>query len=112
MTKEFISAQIFDKHWAAFGLNDEDLRQLQNFLMKKPNAGDIIQGTGGLTKLRWNLPDTGKSSGVRILYIDFIRQEKIMLVNCYSKSGKDNITDKEKAMYKEFIKKIGKELEQ
>jgi len=110
MTRVFISAQIFDKHWAEFGLNDDDLRQLQNFLIKKPNAGDIIQGTGGLTKLRWNLPNTGKSSGVRILYIDFIRQEKIMLVNCYGKSGKDDITDKEKAIYREFIKKIRKEL--
>ncbi|MCL2420493.1 MAG: type II toxin-antitoxin system RelE/ParE family toxin [Defluviitaleaceae bacterium] len=110
MTREFISAQIFDKRWVEIGLDDEDLMQLQNFLMKKPNAGDIIQGTGGLTKLRWNLSNTGKSGGVRVLYIDFIRQEKIMLVNCYSKGDKDNITDKEKVLYREFIKKIGKEL--
>jgi len=111
MTREFIVAQIFDKRWAEYGLNDGDLQRLQNFLMKKPDAGDIIQGTGGLTKLRWSLPDTGKSGGIRILYIDFIRQEKIMLVNCYVKSDKDSITDKEKAMYKELVKKIGKELE-
>ena len=110
MTRVFISAQIFDKRWAELGLNDENLRQLQSFLMKKSNAGDIIKGTGGLIKLRWNLPNTGKSGGVRVLYIEFIRQKKIMLVNCYSKSSKDNITDKEKAMYKEFIKKVGKEL--
>jgi len=61
MTRSFIIAPIFDKRWDELGLVDEDLRQLQNFLMKKPNAGDIIQGTGGLTKLRWNLPNTGKS---------------------------------------------------
>ena len=111
MTRSFIIAPIFDKHWDEHGLTDEDLRQLQNFLMKKPNAGDVIQGTGGLTKLRWNLPNTGKSGGVRVLYIDFIRQEKIMLVNCYSKSDKDNITNKEKAMYKELAKMIGRELQ-
>ena len=110
MTRSFISAQIFDKHWDEFGLDDEDLRQLQNFLMKKPNAGDIIQGTGGLTKLRWNLPNTGKSGGVRVLYIDFIRKEKIMLVNCYNKKVKDTITDKEKSMYKELVKRVEKEL--
>jgi hypothetical protein len=38
------------------------------------------------------------------LYVDFIRQEKIILINCYSKSKKDNITDAEKAMYKTLIK--------
>ena len=100
MTRIFLSAQIFDKRWAELGLNDEDLRQLQNFLIKKPSAGDIIEGTGGLTKVRWNLPNIGKRGGVRVSYIDFIRQEKIMLVNCYGKGSKDNITDKEKSMYK------------
>ena len=74
--------------------------------MKNPGAGDIIQGTGGLTKLRFSLPNTGKSSGLRVLYVDFIRQETIILVNCYSKSEKDSITDKEKAEYKSLIKSI------
>ena len=37
-------------------------------------------------------------------------KETVILVNCYSKSEKDTLTSKEKAMYKEFIKEIGKEL--
>jgi len=74
--------------------------------LKNPGAGDIIQGTGGLTKLRFSLPNTGKSGGLRVLYVDFIRQETIILVNCYSKSEKDSITDKEKAEYKSLIKSI------
>ena len=78
--------------------------------MKNPDAGNIIQGAGGLTKLRWNLPGTGKRSGIRVLYIDFIYQEKVVLINCYSKKEKDNISDKEKAMYKDFINKIREEL--
>jgi hypothetical protein len=78
--------------------------------MKSPNVGNIIQGTGGLTKLRWNLPNIGKSGGLRILYIDFIYQETIILVNCYAKNEINNITAKEKAIYKEFIKNIGEEL--
>jgi len=82
------------------------LRELQEFILKNPGAGDIIQGTGGLTKLRFSLPNTGKSSGLRVLYVDFIRQETIILVNCYSKSEKDSITDKEKAEYKSLIKSI------
>ena len=56
------------------------------------------------------LPNTGKSGGIRVLYVDFIRQTTVALVNCYTKKEKDNISDKEKAMYKEFIKGIKKGL--
>jgi len=110
MTREFIMVSIFDKNWDKLHLTDDELRELQNYLMKNPCAGDIIKGTGGLIKLRWNLPDIGKRSGIRVLYVDFIRQETIILINCYGKSEKDNISDKEKAMYKAFIKEIGEEL--
>ena len=111
MAREFVIVQTFDKEWNKLKLNDEILRQLQNYILTTPGIGDIIEGTGGLVKLRWNLPNAGKSGGIRVLYVDFIWQETIILVNCYRKGQKDNITDKEKAMYKEFIKSIKKELE-
>ena len=112
MTRGFIITQIFDKRWNESGLTDEDLRQLQNHIMQNPGIGDIIQGTGGLIKLRWNLPNKGKRGGVRVLYIDFMHQETVIFVNCYSKSEKENISDNEKTMYKKIINEIGKELKQ
>jgi len=111
MAREFIVMQTFDREWANLGLDDEMLRQLQNHVLRTPGVGDIIIGTGGLIKLRWNLPNTGKSSGIRVLYVDFIRQETTIFINCYSKSGKDTLTSKEKAMYKDYITEIKKELE-
>ena len=110
MKRTFVETIIFTKRWNELELTDNSLKELQNYILKNPDAGDIIQGTGGLTKLRWALPNTGKSRGIRVLYIDFSRQEKIILINCYSKSEKDNITDKEKAMYKSLIKLIKEEL--
>ena len=110
MIREFILTQIFDKNWNLLNLTDEALRQLQSFIMKNPGVGDIIEGTGGLTKLRWSLYDKGKRGGIRVLYIDFIRQKTIIFVNCYSKNEKDSISDKEKAIYKDFIKEIGRVL--
>ena len=110
MKRTFIETLIFTKQWNRLKLTDDDLLELQEFILKNPEAGDIIQGTGGLTKIRFTLPNTGKSSGVRVLYVDFIRQEKIILINCYSKSEKENISDKEKAIYKTLIKSIKEEL--
>ena len=108
MAREFIKTHIFDKRWAEMGLTDEDLRKLENFLLKNPNAGDVIQGTGGAVKLRWALPGTSKSDGLRIIYIDIIKAEHVHFVTCYPKSKKDALTDNEKAAIKEVVKRIVK----
>jgi hypothetical protein len=110
MKRVFIETQIFTKRWNDLNLTDDDLKQLQGYILNNPNSGDIIQGTGGLTKLRFALPDTGKSGGARVLYIDFITHEKVFLINCYSKSMTDSLSGKEKAMYKALIKQIKGEL--
>ena len=34
-------------------LSDDGFRNLQNDLMENPEAGDLIQGTGGLRKIRY-----------------------------------------------------------
>ena len=94
MKREFINAQTFDKKWKELGLTDDDLREFQSYLMENPTAGDVIVGTGGLRKVRWNLPNRGKSGGIRNLYIDFMSYNTTFLVNCYSKGEKENITDK------------------
>lgn len=110
MKREFISTAIFLKRWNELGFNDDDLRKLENFMLENLFAGDVIVGTGGLKKLRWALPDTGKSGGVRILTVDFASYKTIILINCYGKREKDTISDQEKAMYKALIKEIEKSL--
>jgi len=39
-----------------------------NYLAAHPAAGDIMQGTGGIRKLRWSAHGRGKSGGIRIIY--------------------------------------------
>ena len=110
MKRAFIETNVFTKRWNEHGLSDDDLLNLQTYILKNPSAGDIVQGAGGLTKLRFALPNRGKSGSVRVLYVDFIHQEKTVLVNCYSKSQQDSISDKEKTMYRTLIKSIKEEL--
>ena len=110
MTRTFISTNTFLKRWADLGLIDDDLRELENYILLNPFAGDVIVGTGGLKKLRWALPNTSKRDGIRVLTVDFVFYETAIFINCYGKSEQDNISDKEKALYKNFIKDIEKEL--
>lgn len=61
----FIEVPMFTKKWKELGLTDENLRELQNILLENPKAGNAIQGTGGLRKIRIPLDQHGKRGGDR-----------------------------------------------
>jgi hypothetical protein len=107
MIREFIYTAKFDKEWAALGLTDNDLQPLEKHLLENPQAGMIMEGTGGIRKMRWVLPDRGKSGGIRILYLDYIFSEKICMFDLFPKDLKDNLTAAEKAALKKIVKVIG-----
>ena len=46
-------------------MSDDDYKEMQEALVNRPDMGAIIQGTGGLRKIRWKLEGKGKSGGVR-----------------------------------------------
>jgi len=41
---------------------------LLDFVARRPRAGRIIEGTGGLRKVRFARPGKGKSGGARVIY--------------------------------------------
>ena len=47
----FIESKLFEKLREKY-LDDDSYQALQNFLVEQPAAGDTMQGTGGLKKLR------------------------------------------------------------
>lgn len=53
---------------AAKLLADTDRRAIINHLAAQPAAGDLIEGTGGVRKLRWGRDGRGKRGGVRLIY--------------------------------------------
>lgn len=104
MTREFIYVPTFLKSWNKLRLTEELLRQLEQELLSNPSVGEIIESTGGLRKMRYALPNQGKSGSTRILYVDFISHEQLYLINIYPKNEKDNITNAEKKEYKDLVK--------
>jgi hypothetical protein len=51
-------------------LDDNEFKSLQSFLLRNPEAGAVIEGTGGLRKLRHADPqrNKGKRGGLRVIY--------------------------------------------
>ena len=103
MTRSFIELPIFRSKWKALGLNDDDLRRLQIELLSDPKVGAVMQGTGGVRKMRFAFEDRGKSGSVRVIYVDFEVYEKIFLITAYSKDEKDNLTMSERNELRQMI---------
>jgi hypothetical protein len=47
----FVELPAFERYRQEY-LSDEAYRGLQNEMLKAPEAGDVIMGTGGLRKIR------------------------------------------------------------
>jgi hypothetical protein len=87
-------------------LNDDDYWKVQDELSKRPDAGDLIREGGGIRKLRWKRPGTGKSGGIRIIYYWITDQDQILMLVAYPKTVKDNLTDQEIALLKKLVKEL------
>lgn len=70
MNRTFIEVPLFTRKWKELGLTDENLRDLENILLENPKSGDIIQGTGGIRKIRIPVENKGKRGGGRAIYVD------------------------------------------
>lgn len=67
-----------------------------NYLAAHPAAGDIMQGTGGIRKLRWSAHGRGKSGGVRIIYYHHSESAPLFLLTVFGKGEKANLSKGER----------------
>ena len=88
------------------GLTDEELTALQLLLLKDPQSGPVMEGTGGIRKVRFPLENRGKSGSVRVCYTDFEEYEVIYLITAFTKDEQDNLTKNEKQILKKLVKSL------
>ena len=86
----FIETSMFTKLLPNY-LTDEEYRGLQTYLLQKPDAGDLIKGSGGVRKVRWALAGSGKSRGIRAIYYWKKSDHEIWMLTLYSKSERASI---------------------
>jgi hypothetical protein len=101
---EFIEAPAFTRHLSDY-LSDEQYQELQMQLALDPEAGDLMQGTGGFRKVRWVDPRRGKGrrGGLRIIYYYFASDQQIWLVALYSKGDAADLAPDEKRVLKDAV---------
>lgn len=103
MERTFIRFPAFEKAWVAMGLTEDDYILLERSLLVNPQAGAIIEGSGGVRKVRFALPGKGKSGGVRVIYADMVIGKTTYMLYAYPKSTKENLSKKEIHDFKKLM---------
>lgn len=98
----FVESTIFEKLRANY-LSDNEFRKLQLFLLSNPRSGSVIQGTGGLRKIRFKAKGKGKRGGVRIIYYFLDQKDRFYLLTLYSKNEVTDLTAFQKNKLKQFL---------
>jgi len=101
----FVELPAFAKYRADY-LDDEAFRALQQSMLKNPEAGNVIEGTGGLRKLRHGDPRRGKGKrgGLRVIYYWWDGGRQFWLFTLYDKDEMENLSTDEKKALKGMLK--------
>lgn len=77
-------------------LTEAERREILDYLAANPKAGDIMEGTGGVRKLRWGRQSRGKSGGVRIIYYFHSDLMPLYLLTMFAKNERANLSRAER----------------
>lgn len=105
---QFIASHAFDRMTEGM-LDDDDIRLIEQILIETPHAGVVVQGTGGLRKLRISVPGRGKRGGARLLYLYVEIRTVIYLVAVYTKTKQADLTRADYRVLAELVERLKRE---
>lgn len=100
----FIETAIFTKEIQRL-TSDDNYRKLQIALMFRPDAGKLIKGSGGLRKIRWSLPGTGKRGALRVIYY-WDPPDTIFMLFPYRKTEQEDLTADQLKLVRGMVKEL------
>jgi hypothetical protein len=90
----FVQFPPFLRDWKRLGLGEEALHALERELIDAPERGSVIKGTGGLRKLRFSPPGSGRgqSGAYRVCYAHFPAYGTIALFVAFGKNERSDLS--------------------
>ncbi|MBV9742093.1 MAG: type II toxin-antitoxin system RelE/ParE family toxin [Hyphomicrobiales bacterium] len=87
-------------------MNEAERTAVVNMIASNPRAGDLIQGTGGLRKVRVPLRRRGKRGGGRVITFFCDADMPVFLLAAYAKSNRSDLDQKQRNAAKALTRAI------
>jgi hypothetical protein len=98
------------QRFAAEIWSEAERQEFIDGVAREPTRGAVMQGTGGVRKLRWSREGTGKSGGVRVIYYFHDEEAPLFLLTVYAKGRKDNLTADERNAIKQAVTELKRQI--
>jgi mRNA-degrading endonuclease RelE of RelBE toxin-antitoxin system len=110
----FVRFAAFTRDWERLGLDEAALRALEIEILNDPDRPPVIPGTGGLRKLRFAEPGSGrgKRGAYRVCYAYFPEYGTVALAAVFGKNEKADLTKADRNAIATVIQAYRAELEQ
>jgi len=104
MDASFVELPSFQRHCSQY-FDDEEFLAFQRFLLQHPDAGAVIQGTGGLRKVRFadSSRQKGKRGGLRVIYYHWAQGSQFWLFTVYGKDVQDDLSAEQKKVLRHML---------
>ena len=102
----FLETSIFTQ-LVADAMDDDSYRKLQAHLVDHPDAGSLIQHSGGLRKIRWAGSGRGKRGGSRVIYY-WDLGDRILMIYLYRKNERADLTPTQLKVMKSIVEEYKK----
>jgi hypothetical protein len=87
-------------------LSEAERQDIICFLAHAPMSGVLVEGCGGIRKLRWRRGNKGKSGGLRIVYYFCNDHMPLYLITLFAKGDRANLTQEERNGLRELVDKL------
>jgi hypothetical protein len=85
-------------------MTEQERAVLVDYLAHDPTAGDLIQGAGGVRKVRWALEGRGRSGGARVIYFYHSTETPLFALTAYAKNERADLSQKDRNEFRQLTK--------
>ncbi len=114
MRHVFVETSWFTRSVPDFFASDQEYADFQDYLSDHPDHGDVIEGSGGIRKIRWSdkKRSKGKRGGCRVLYLQVPSHARLLLIEIYGKNEQENFSAQDLKEFRSLVQEYKDTLDQ
>ena len=101
-----VETPTFLKDVKRANLDEGEHSELINFLASNPKVGAVLEGTGGVRKIRFAAQGRGKSGGYRVVYYFHSNEIPLFALALFAKNEKANLSKADRNELKALMPQI------